>query len=135
MFVWIVEGDPLQAVSVARFLEESVEGIRTDRIATEEEFYRRFGEIQRDSVVLLEVMLRKGDPLPGHSATPGRFYDAGFRCLARLQDDPRTNGISVILYTVLERGDLADRLHDLPENVVYIRKSPDRSALLGHIKK
>src|SRR6266850_8480467 len=109
MRILIVEDDYLQAEWIYGSLEQALPDAQFDRVSTESEFRSRFDEIANKGpdVVVMDVMLRWADPIPGLDLPPidvqkEGFYRAGLRCERILARDDRTSQVPVILYTVLE---------------------------------
>jgi CheY-like chemotaxis protein len=139
-----VEDDPLQAEWIRQTIEDRVAGTRVQQISTESEFVAKLSEIIANppALILMDVMLRWADPSPNIPERPadvknGGMQRAGLRCQVRLAADPATYGIPVILYTVLQNGELnqlkASAL--MPAHVVHIQKDSDPSDLLREIRR
>lgn len=140
MRILIVEDDYLQADWIYAGLEQALPSAQFDRVSTESEFRSRFDEIANKGpdVVVMDVMLRWANPIPGLVLPPDDvqeegFYRAGLRCERMLARDDRTSRVPVILYTVLERTDLNHELPSLPEHVQYLPKESDLGPLIQKI--
>jgi CheY-like chemotaxis protein len=146
MHILIVEDDYIQASSLQEALRQALgrEGrkIDIDRIATEERFRAKLGEIARDKpdVIIMDVMLRWTDaaePLPEAPEEVRRegYHRAGIRCQRLLAENPETRNIPVIFYTVLEESDLKPELEDLVGNFVYLSKNSSVAPLVEEIRR
>ncbi len=142
MKILIVEDDHLQGEWILSGLDEVFHGASIKLIDTEFDFRASFDRIANDppDVVVMDVMLRWANPSPTLEVPPEEiqkegFYRAGLRCEALLAGDVRTSHIPVILYTVLERGDLDRQLQTRRENVIYLPKESDQSPLHQQIRE
>ncbi len=140
MYVLIVEDDPVQF----EFIEESLIGdskfgrVNIDRISSESEFVNRFETIatNRPDVVIMDIMLKWTDPSEDMVIPPdvaAETYRGGMRCSNKLASDPRTKGIPIIIYSVLDEEDLENDLNLLP-NVRYILKDFNSQKILSTIR-
>lgn len=146
MTIWIVEDDELQLSWLKGLLETEVPGARIRKISTELEFRNALEDLKGDppDLIILDIMLRWTDPAPDMIPAPAevrenQFFRAGIRCERLLRQDPRTQEVPVILYTVLEEGDLQQAdfdidLHNLHKKTRYINKASDPSQLLAAVR-
>jgi CheY-like chemotaxis protein len=141
----VVENDHLQYEWIKDSLQGSFFGSwNIERIRTELEFCNSLERIakERPNVIIMDVMLQwttasenlEREEPPPHVATEGH-HRAGLRCERRLSENPRTRTIPVILYTVLERADLEEKLVNLPKHVKHLRKESDPESLLQLISE
>lgn len=123
-------------------LEEGLPGAELTWVRTESEFYSwmpKFAEAPPD-IFVLDVMVKWADaaeimpPAPRRVIKEG-YYRAGLRCRARLRRTAATRGIPVILYTVLERGDIEKVIQKLPADTAFVGKSGDFGELRTAIKR
>lgn len=137
MNILLVEDDYIQAEWIHRTLEDAFPGVNVSHIETEFKFRSSLAAITNNppDIVILDVMLRWDDPGPQLQPAPPDvtsegFYRAGLRCQKLLAQSNPTSTIPVILYTVLERADLAADLEGLPNNVIHLRKDSDQGSLI-----
>ena len=146
MKIWLIEDDPLQAEHIGRELRRGLRGrseVEVRRIATEQQFGSRFEEIaaSQPDVIVIDVLLRWTDPDPDMRPDPdeqmeeGRVFSAGFRCLDRLAADPRTCDVPLLIYTILDRGDVEERLARAPANTSYVRKESNPTNLIREVQR
>ena len=147
MKILIVEDDYLQACWLKGVLEEHLPGVEVRLIPTELKFREAMESLrsQPPDLVILDVMLRWTDPAPDMVPAPSDvresgFFRAGFRCERLLRQYPETEETSVILYTVLEEGDIQQTdigfdLERLHAKTRYINKDSDPSHLLDAVKE
>jgi CheY-like chemotaxis protein len=146
MKILLVEDDRVQAQTVRKRLEEEIQGAVITVLKTEKQFREHFEEItnQPPDVICLDVMMRwtdTDDPNLNAGNIPpdvmdekgGRWRRAGIRCARLLSRNARTRNIPVILYTILEDGDLEDELIELG-NVTHLAKDSDLSMLADKIE-
>jgi hypothetical protein len=136
MYVTIVEDDYYQADLIEESLRNRFRDIRCRRLRTEHEFRTAIPELVADppNAFIVDVMLRWTDPAPEMPKAPpnvrrGGSHRAGLRCKKLLADTPALRDIKTILYTVLDKADLAKELSKLPD-VIHIRKDADPTELL-----
>ena len=133
----LVEDDHIQAESIVDALREKYRALVVDTIATEQEFVSRLDDLVKrpPDLLIIDVMVRGTDPLPDGEYIPeeakGSFFRAGIRCENKLRK--KKCKTPVILYTVLERQDLAE---DLPSNprTKLVTKSADFSGFYSTIE-
>jgi response regulator RpfG family c-di-GMP phosphodiesterase len=65
----------------------------------------------------------------------GGYHRAGFRCIKLLADDPKTQRIPCIIYTVLAHSALEDEFRELPKTVEYLQKDSEPTGLFNLIRK
>jgi CheY-like chemotaxis protein len=135
MYVLIVEDDKVQFQSFEKALRESSVISRINRIRTEKEFNDRFEEIALDKpdVILMDIMLRWADPEPDLPPPPPEidnegFYRAGLRCERLLARDDRTKNIPIVIYSVLDSGQVGKEIPRRP-GVNFLNKTFDLKAL------
>ena len=70
-------------------------------------------------------------------AAASDMYRAGIRCADTVLDDPRTKHIPIILFSVIDRTDLADDIDRLKKkgNVTYLQKSSEPSQLISLLRQ
>ena len=129
MKILIVEDDHLQVDLIRARLQSAITHLGVRVVSTESEFRARLSEIEADTpdVIVMDVMLRWADPEPELKRPPKDIHDegyyrAGLRCQRLLAERERTRNVPVILYTVLDRNDLAETIASLPSNVIHIGK-------------
>jgi CheY-like chemotaxis protein len=129
--VLLVEDDHVQRNYVRQALADGLKA-DVDTKTCEWEFQRDFDllALNPPDVAVLDIMLRWASPSkdvaePPKDSTP---YHAGLRCAKRLKGDPRTQGVKVILYSVLPKEDIPDVA--LPEGAIFIVKEPDCQNLI-----
>lgn len=136
-YVLVVEDDHLQKGPLLERLESAFPRLRIDSVRTEREFRERLTALRQHppDLVIMDVMLRWDDPRPAAAVPPETvvregFYRAGLRCAELMANDPHLRSVPVILYTILERSDLARDSRMTSPNVTYLRKSTDLDALI-----
>lgn len=137
----VVEDDHLQDGPLAEHLRSVFAGADVVTLTTEEEFRANLRGLRADvpDLVVMDVMLRWSDPRPDQPAPPedvvsGGYYRAGLRCAQLMAEDDRLRGVPVVLYTILERGDLERDGARLPANASYVGKSSELDVLIRHIR-
>lgn len=144
MRILIVEDDHFQAQWIRTHLEKQMPDAVVQLIKTESAFRSQFEAITQapPSVIVMDVMLRWADPqppekmdLPPESIKANGFYRAGLRCAELLQTREETKDVPVILYTVLEQGDLNNDMKGLPQTVSYVEKGKDLTPLIDLIRE
>src|SRR5687767_696280 len=128
MRILLLENDYLQAEQI----EEDIKAhfghdVTVERIATEYDFRQWLDAVDRSNpdIAILDVMVPWADPAPKIPEPPQEVvekghYRAGLRCANLLaQKAPQ---IPSILYTVLEKTDLARELASLPPKVLFLSK-------------
>lgn len=137
----VVEDDHLQEGPLAEHLESVFSDAAVETLCTEEQFRAHLPamRVARPDLVVMDVMLRWSDPRPDQPAPPedvvsGGYYRAGLRCTGLLLDDPALHDVPVVLYTILERGDLERDGRPLPPNASYVGKNSELDVLVRHIR-
>lgn len=137
----VVEDDHLQEGPLAEHLEFVFGDATVETLSTEEEFRAHLPALRTDvpDLVVMDVMLRWANPRPDPTAPPedvvsGGYYRAGLRCAGLMLDDAALRGVPVVLYTILERGDLERDGMTLPPNTTYVGKSSELDVLIRHIR-
>jgi CheY-like chemotaxis protein len=141
MDVLIVEDDDRQAADMSAALRRSFPEINVHRIGDESAFRRALPDL-RDAppdAVIMDIMLRWAAPQPEMPEVPeevreGGFYRAGLRCLDLLLQSPQTSRVPVVLYSVIERADVAAELKRTGGHVLFLRKDSDPEALVRHLR-
>jgi CheY-like chemotaxis protein len=145
--ILVVENDYLQYEWIYDSLKSSFSFFASydiERIRTEREFVKNFNNIAEDppEIIIMDAMLQWTLPSeeleqekPPKEVLAEGHQSAGLRCERRLADDSRTSSIPVIIYTVLERADLEEKLNDLPPHVKHLRKESDPGNLLQQIRE
>jgi hypothetical protein len=136
----IIEDDYLQAETAIRSLKEAIPELEVLHIDTEKGFLDTFEYIAKDppDAIILDIMLRWTNPArdyepPPKEVTDDKFYRAGFRCARRLQVDPRTSGVPILLRSVVDPRDLQDEFRSLPDNIFTMSKLVDLSSVVEHL--
>jgi predicted nucleotide-binding protein len=137
MKILLIDDDALETEAVRDALVHYFPEISVDIVNTERGFRDRLKAIldSPPDLVILDVMLRWSDASSEPSAPPNELgdfasYRSGLRCHRLLAQNDETKNIPTILYTVLERGDIAEELRNMPQNVVYLKKESDSSPLI-----
>jgi CheY-like chemotaxis protein len=136
MRILIVEDIDPQAFWLIEKLKTLAPGAQISHIRTESAFQDRFDEIRASppDLVFMDMMVRWADPEKDMRLPPDDypgFHRAGLRCVSRLQGDPVTAHIPVIITTVLEDVDFdAD---ELPQSVTLVTKEVDPARLMEEI--
>jgi DNA-binding response OmpR family regulator len=137
--ILLVEDDHLQAHGIQSglriLLQREYPHLVFTPISTESDLYSRFDEIAGKGfdLAIIDVMLRWADPSPEMpeplpEVVEGGFFRAGVRCKQKLQSDPRTSSIPVIIYTVLDESRLPPGIDDV------VPKGADLSPLADRIR-
>jgi DNA-binding NarL/FixJ family response regulator len=140
-YIVVVEDDFLQEGPLAEYLAATFPTARIDTITTESTFRERipgFRDVKPD-VVILDLMLRWEVPSPTMTPQPpdvaeGGYLRAGLRCAELLANDDFLSTVPVIVYTILERGDLESSRDALRDVDAYLRKSADLEMLARKIR-
>jgi CheY-like chemotaxis protein len=135
--ILLVEDDHLQADLIRDVLIERWPHSRVDLISTESEFRRSLDSLRENQpdIAIIDVMLRWENPRLDLAPTPKEIlasgcFRAGFRCAELLLAEPETEEVPVLLYSVLERGELGAEIADLPPNVHFLSKHSDEKRLI-----
>jgi len=108
---------------------------------TESDFVDKFDKIKIDppSVFVIDVMLQWDVPrregIRPRPPEARNMYKAGIRCAQRLLDEPKTSGLPIILYTLVDQPDLQSDIERLPPNVRYLQKGSDLEPLMDLMRK
>jgi hypothetical protein len=79
-------------------------------------------------------MLRWASPSRGGNEPPTETpYHAGLRCARKLAADTRTQGVKIVLYSVLPKEEFADTM--LPDHAMFVVKEPDCQNLIDKVKE
>lgn len=122
---------------------EFVEG-NIERIKTEYDFRLKLENFKEKppNVIVLDVMLSWTQTGPNMVPSPddvreGGYHRAGFRCIKLLADNPTTQKIPCIIYTVLAHSALEDEFRELPPGltVEYLQKDSEHTGLFNLIRK
>src|SRR5947207_198508 len=128
MHILLLENDDLQVEQIeadikARFGPD----VTVERIATEYDFRQWLNAADQSmpDIAILDVMVSWTDPAPEIPEPPREVseqghYRAGLRCANLLAK--KAPQIPIILYTVLEKNDLARELRSLPPHVLFLSK-------------
>jgi CheY-like chemotaxis protein len=142
MYVVIVEDDYLQRDPIREDLEDAFPGIEVVTIKTELEFQRRLPEIRdcKPDVMIIDVMLRWADPQPNFPKPPPEiekegFYRAGLRCAQLVESDPILRDTPIILYTILEEGEIDREGRTLGGKLTHLRKGGATDILIRHVRE
>ena len=130
--VLLLEDDYLQRRNICEALEtESEAEVQTK--STESEFRKDFEQIAMNppDVAVLDLMVRWANPTREWDNEPDQMSRspeiAGLRCADLLRNDPRTQKVKVILYSVLGSEDIGAKF---PEGVTSVVKETDFRDLL-----
>lgn len=133
----IVEDDHLQKGPLEANLQAAFDGAQITTFSSEHQFSEHIPTLQSSppDLILMDVMLRWALPSPNAPAPPtevaeGGYYRAGLRCANLLLANERLRQVPVVLYTILERGDLERDGNTLPANCSYVGKSGDIEVLI-----
>jgi hypothetical protein len=136
--ILLIEDDHLQAQAIQVGLRALLEGeynLTFEPVSTESEFYAKFNDIVTRGfhLAIVDVMLRWANPSPEMPEPPpdvveGGFFRAGIRCKQKLQSDPRTSSIPVVIYTVLDDS-------RLPPGIDFVPKGGDIAPLAERIRQ
>jgi CheY-like chemotaxis protein len=139
--ILLVEDDALFADSLKEELVKAFQGVTVETIPTESRFRQSLPDIERSppSVIVIDVMLRWDDPRPDMPAPPSDveeegFYTAGLRCQTLLASNSRTKQIPVILYTILDPGDVERAAGGPLPGVRVLKKAEDMTPLAAAIE-
>lgn len=97
-------------------------------------FLEKFEEIaeRRPSCIILDLMLPWTDTeISAEPPSLDSFMTAGIECQKKLRGDERTSKVPVLIYTVLDRGDLPG----LPAGTAQLRKDAPDAKLLGWVRE
>jgi DNA-binding NarL/FixJ family response regulator len=133
--ILLVEDDHLQCSYIRQALADSFDAI-VETKTCELEFQRDFEAIAADSpdVAVLDIMLRWASPSRGGSEPPTETpYHAGLRCARKLAADLRTQGVKIVLYSVLPKEEFPNSM--LPDRAVFVVKEPDCQNLIDTVKE
>ncbi|MGH3929145.1 MAG: hypothetical protein ACRDTF_04125 [Pseudonocardiaceae bacterium] len=140
-YIVIVEDDHLQEGPLEEYLTSAIAGADIETICTELEFRKRLPALRErvPDVVIMDVMLRWTFPAPRALPPPedvatGGYYRAGLRCAHLLANDPRLSSVPIVLYTILERGDLERDGEALPANSTYVGKNAELEVLSRKVR-
>lgn len=137
----VVEDDHLQEGPLQDHLAAAFPDAAVETLCSEREFRERLPALRSrpPDVVVMDVMLRwtlpasDAPPPPPDVAADG-YYRAGLRCARILLADARLARVPVILYTILERGDLERDGRTLPSSCTYVGKNTDLDVLSRMIR-
>ena len=142
MRILVLEDDPLYEKSLRQQLEEGIPNVEIRVLHTESEFYNWTDDpaSRPPDVFVLDVMVRWTDsaeemPAPPLVVRQARFFEAGLRCEERLRNRPRMAAIPVVLFTVLDRSDLENRMRAIQSarKLRYVRKDEDIAAAVASV--
>jgi len=126
--ILLVEDDDWWISEIEACLNRSTE-VDLRVIATESQFLSSFEQIAtwNPHLVILDVMLKWAEPgrempSPPEEVRRAGHYRAGLRCLQTLRQNPKTEAIPVILYTVTTPRDLESDLAPLANGVRHVQK-------------
>jgi CheY-like chemotaxis protein len=137
----IVEDDHLQRGPLEDRLSSVFEDATVDTLCSEGEFREALPRM-RDRVpdlVVMDVMVRwdvaRHDlPQPPPDVQEEGYYRAGLRAAWLMHDDPALCRVPLVLYTILELGDVQRDGRVLPPNASYVGKDCDLDVLVRHIR-
>ena len=134
--VLLLEDDHLQRGAITNALEAELKA-DVQAKSTESEFHRDFEQIATNppQVAVLDVMVRWANPTRDAESEPIEIPKtpeiAGLRCAQLLRNDPRTQSVRVIVYSVLGEEDIKGTT--IPEGVYSVVKMTDFKALIDII--
>lgn len=142
MKIIIVEDDYLQSQLLKSELSFKLKNVSTVLLETESDF--RNGILGFESnlpdLFIIDIMLRWTDSskeitedAPEDVLDEG-FYTAGFRCQKIISENKKLQNIPIILYSVLDKVDLRDRLKNIGKTVYYLPKDKEFEPLIDLIK-
>jgi PleD family two-component response regulator len=135
--VLLVEDDHIQRANVRQAIENALDA-EVATISTESEFHRDFERIAANppQIAVVDVMLRWANPASDMPLAPAEVSSnpeqAGLRCASLLRNDERTNGVEVILYSVLPNDSFGA---PVPEGTECLVKELDYQNLIDAMKK
>lgn len=141
MKIILVEDDYLQSQLIISEIHKHLSPNKIDihLFETESDFRKQLVSIETilPDIILLDIMLRWTDPSANVEEFPNDvkeegFYTAGFRCQKIISNNKILQNIPIILYTVLDKTDLKEKLEDTPKTVKLLTK--DISVLIDHLK-
>jgi CheY-like chemotaxis protein len=137
----VVEDDYLQRDWISSLLQREFPRMNPELVRSESEFRQRLDHWRTDppAVFVIDVMLcwaqpSRNIPDPPEEVIQDGFYTAGLRCQALLGANERLRNIPVLLYTILDRGDLEKGMERWPAGVAHIKKGDSESRLLEWIR-
>lgn len=141
MKILLLEDDYLQAESIENELHQKIRNAEVVVLKTESEFYSYLDELAANSevkvpdVAILDVMVPWETPTENMTKPPPEIrtegsYRAGIRCVKKLLNRGETKGIKMILYSILEKEDIAQDLRSLPKGVTLVTKRQDLDELI-----
>ena len=138
----LLEDDTEQFEDVSNALRKEFQQIEIQRISTESAFRRELEAVYLNppDIIVIDVMLRWTDasfkyvPMPPEIRADNGHYRAGFRCAQMLAYDERTSKVPLIIYSVIDEGDLQAEMAKLGLNLRFIRKESYISNLAEEIK-
>ena len=144
MKIVLLEDDHLQSEAIEKGLLHEFRSAEIRMLSTESEFYSYLDELAANptmsvpDIAIIDAMVRWENPSehlrkPPKEVSQEGFHRAGVRCVKKLLDRQKTEGIGVILYSILERDDLAEELSNLRKEVSFVTKKPDLDELIREI--
>ena len=132
--IYIVEDDPLVAEWVEELItKEFGSGMEARLIGTHSSFLKEFKNIANDppGCIIMDFMLQWSDEATSDGPKKlNSFLTAGIECYRMLMNDPRTKGIPILIYTVLDKADI----RDLPRHAPYLRKDAPDEKLVDWVR-
>jgi len=142
MRIIIIEDDDNQSDKLIRDIPKEIPNAQIYLYKTEHSFRSQIERVKewKPDLFLIDIMLRWTNPSPDMPEAPDEvieegFYVAGFRCKRDILENSYLKNLPIILFTVLDKEDLKDKLSNLPRNISYISKDNLTSVLCDHIKR
>jgi DNA-binding NarL/FixJ family response regulator len=109
-------------------------------LETESDFYAEWPDIAAappraaviDVMLKWDILRRDKRVRPPYAAN---MYHGGIRCAQKLSEDPRTKDVPIILFSVIDRADLAEAIQRMPGNVTYLQKSAEPNHLILRLRE
>lgn len=140
MKIVIVEDDPLQMEWVDGEIKKSFPNSVIERINTEYEFESRLSDFVKNppNIFVIDMLLRWTNPSRNMPPQPEEvekdgFFRAGLRCAQKLVKRDNTKNVPIIIYTVLEKDDIALDLKKI-QSARYLRKDGGAEKLIKEIR-
>ncbi len=134
----------VQSESIEKTLKQKFLNAEIVPLDTESQFYSYLDELavnptlSRPDIAIIDAMVRWENPSenmrkPPKEVSQEGFHRAGVRCVKKLLARQETKGIGIILYSILEKEDLAQELNNLPGKISFVTKKEDLDELIEKI--
>lgn len=140
MKIVIVEDDPLQMEWLDGEIRKYFPKAVIERINTEHEFQSHLSDFVKNppSIFVIDMLLRWTNPsrnMPPQTeeVEKGGFFRAGLRCAQKLVNRDNTKKVPIIIYTVLEKDEIALDLKEI-QSARYLRKDGAADKLIKEIR-